>query len=262
MKISMLAGTAIAAVMASSAYAADLGPPPVKAPMMPAPVFSWTGCHIGGNVGLGAGETRWSDPTPDGNIDGISLGRTALTDLTGGVAGGQLGCDYQFSGSNWVIGLAGSFNGANIASSMQDQFNSPYNLRDQVDWYATVTGRLGYAINTALIYAKGGVAFANNKFAINNSAINLGTPSDTFTGWTVGVGFEWAFAPSWSVFLEGNYYGFGTNSETFNAAAGTGFIMPCGVCTPTAFSNNIRIQPSFETLTVGVNYRFWGGGGY
>jgi outer membrane immunogenic protein len=261
MRIALMVGTAVAMVMAaSSAHAADMEMP-MKAPPLPAPQFSWTGCHVGGNVGLGAGETRWSDTTADGNIDGLSLGRTALTDTSGGVAGGQLGCDLQFGG-NWVVGIAGLINWSNISSSSQDQFNAPWNLRDQVDWYASVTGRLGYAINTALIYGRGGVAFAHNNFAIENSGVNLGTPSDVRTGWTVGVGLEWMFAQNWSVFLEGDYYGFPTQAETFSAAAGTGFIMPCGICTPTPFSNNIRIQPSFETLTFGVNYRFgWGGWG-
>ena len=65
-KVRFLAGTAVAVVAAaSSAQAADLTPP-LKAPP---PVFSWTGCHVGGNLGLGAMHTTWQDTTPDGNID-------------------------------------------------------------------------------------------------------------------------------------------------------------------------------------------------
>ena len=37
----------------------------------------------------------------------------------------------------------------------------------------------------------------------------------TCTGWTVGGGAEWMFAPHWSVFAEYNFMGFGTRSEAF-----------------------------------------------
>ena len=68
-KIRFLACTAVAVVVAaSSAQAADLAPP-LKAPLPPPPVFSWTGCHVGGNLGLGAMHTTWQDTVPDGNID-------------------------------------------------------------------------------------------------------------------------------------------------------------------------------------------------
>ena len=48
----LLAGTAIAVVMAAnSAGAADLSRPVYKAPPPPIPVFSWTGWYVGVHVG-------------------------------------------------------------------------------------------------------------------------------------------------------------------------------------------------------------------
>ena len=68
-------------------------------------------------------------------------------------------------------------------------------------WYGTVTGRLGLAYDRLLTYVKGGAAVAS----ITNSAADLNgsviDPSDfsetkkTRWGWTVGTGFEFAFAP-------------------------------------------------------------------
>jgi outer membrane immunogenic protein len=253
MKIALLAGTAIVAILtAGSAYAADMALPPPgyappPAPLPAAPQFSWTGCHAGGNFGLGAGHNQWQDTQPDGNIDGnTTTARTAHTDLTGGVAGGQIGCDLQFGGY-WVAGVAASANWSDIAGTNQDQFNAPWTLTDRVNWYGSVTGRLGVTMDSyALLYTKGGVAFAHNNFEIENSGVTLGTPADIRTGWTLGFGIEWAFSPRWSVFLEGNYYGFPTKTETFN-------FVPGFINTPTT----INIQPSFETVTIGVNYRFW-----
>ena len=78
--------------------AADL---PVKAPVAPPPpVLSWTGCYIGANAGGGWGAKDYFDPQapiPENNLSGHRI--------SGGVAGGQAGCDYQFG--RWVVGLAG-----------------------------------------------------------------------------------------------------------------------------------------------------------
>ena len=38
--------------------------------------------------------------------------------------------------------------------------------------------------------------------------------SRTRTGWTVGVGSEWKFAPNWSAFVEYNHADFGTYGGT------------------------------------------------
>ena len=40
--------------------------------------------------------------------------------------------------------------------------------------------------------------------------------SRTRTGWTVGVGSEWKFAPNWSAFVEYNHADFGSYGGTFN----------------------------------------------
>jgi outer membrane immunogenic protein len=42
--------------------------------------------------------------------------------------------------------------------------------------------------------------------------------SNTRTGWTIGGGSEWKFAPNWSVFLEYDHADFGTRTGTFNSA--------------------------------------------
>jgi opacity protein-like surface antigen len=48
----------------------------------------------------------------------------------------------------------------------------------------------------------------------------VGEISNDRTGWTVGGGAEWMFAPRWSVFAEYNFMGFGTQSASFAACGG------------------------------------------
>src|SRR5689334_19905965 len=92
----MLLAAAIG-LAASQASAADL---PRKAPAYappPPPMMTWTGCYLGGNIGGAFG--HFSIDTPFG---------TASEDGSGFAGGGQIGCDYQFSGG-WVFGIRDNF---------------------------------------------------------------------------------------------------------------------------------------------------------
>ena len=101
----LLAGTAIAVVMAAgSAGAADLSRPVYKAPP-PIPVFSWTGWYVGVHVGGAWGTKEWSDPiTFDGFATTTSPDATLNNYGVNGFLGGlQIGYNYQ-SGP-WVWGV-------------------------------------------------------------------------------------------------------------------------------------------------------------
>jgi len=185
----------------------------------------------------------------NGAIDATLTGQTANTDMSGGIYGGQLGCDFQFNGS-FVIGIEGSLSGSKITGTNMDQFNATWTLRAQTDWIASVTGRVGITADRALIYIRGGVAWAHNNFEIENTGFLDGRPSATRLGWVVGGGIEWAFAPSWSVFLEGNYYDFNSTDVAF---AGDVF-------NPTP-PFTVRTSQTIETVKFGVNYRFGGAAG-
>src|SRR4029077_14361008 len=77
----------------SQASAADL---PRKAPAYmppPPPPMTWHGCYSGGNIAGALGAASLSGP-----------GGTVSTDGSGFAGGGQIGCDYQFSGG-WVVGI-------------------------------------------------------------------------------------------------------------------------------------------------------------
>jgi len=259
MKKTLLISVAASAILAvNSAYAADLAPPPVYVP--PPPQFSWTGCHIGANIGVATGRNSWQDTLPDGNIDGfgatVFTNRTAITNTSGGIYGGQIGCDYQFAAYPVVIGLEGTINGANIEGTNQDEFNAPWTLRQRIPLFGTVTGRVGYAVpgaSNVLLYFRGGAVFAENRFEIENSGVTLGTLSTSRTGWTVGAGVEWAFAPAWSFFVEGNYYDLGKNAtETFNNffAVENASVLP---------PFTINTHTTYEDIKLGVNFHFFSG---
>src|SRR5271169_1799571 len=95
----LLAATMIVSVVSGSALAADMpqpGPAPVysKAPML-MPMYSWTGCYVGGNVGGVWATTNWT----------IAANGQAITNqnISSFLGGGQVGCNYQIS--TFVFGV-------------------------------------------------------------------------------------------------------------------------------------------------------------
>ena len=85
-------------------------------------------------------------------------------------------------------------------------------------WLTTVTGRLGFAIDRVLFYAKGGGAWvgSNNLTLLDVASGQTVSFSNnnTNSGWTAGAGVEWAFADNWSVRAEYDYVGLSNDSFT------------------------------------------------
>jgi outer membrane immunogenic protein len=226
------------------ASAADL---PVKAPqMVAAPVpFSWTGFYVGGHIGTGWGDVTAFDPT-DGSVSGSGT----VSGILGGI---QAGYNYQI---NWlVLGIEGDFSFANVNGTGSGGFVSFGGGSGTVkyDWFSTLTGRIGGTVDHALLYAKGGAAWAHAKYSAGGCAFvetladgevnpceNF-TGSQTVFGWTLGAGVEYAFTRNWSGKLEYDYMDFGTKSIT--------------VSDPDE-SVSANLQQRIHAVKVGVNYRF------
>jgi outer membrane immunogenic protein len=258
MKKLLLAGTSAAAIAISGAAgAADM---PLKAApySAPVPVYSWTGCYAGAHVGWGWGTSTFSDPgtahvaAPSGTaVTIITTPVSGSADQSGGVFGGQVGCDYQF-GSNFVIGISGSVAGANIDGSGSyvvpagSSFGVSSSIDAKTDFLADVSGRLGVTWGQALIYGKGGVAWSHNRYGTVFDGLSF-TASDTATGALAGAGVEWKFAPNWSAFVEYNHYFFDSKAVNFTALD---FV---------SISSTANVKQDLDAVKVGVNYRFdWG----
>jgi outer membrane immunogenic protein len=64
------------------------------------------------------------------------------------------------------------------------------------------------------------------------------------TGWTIGGGVEWAFAPGWSAFAEFDYYDFGTKN----------LLVTTDIFTPGGDTFRVDVKQQIETVKVGLNY--------
>ena len=167
-----IAAVFIAATFASlPAAAADLPRAAPTAPTVFVPVFTWTGFYVGANAGYGWG--RLTDPTG-----------TFTTNLDGGLAGGQVG--YNWQTGNWVFGIEGD-----IQASWQEESVSGTVAGIGL---TTVTGEFPWLSVTG---AGATVSSDDTKFA-----------------WTIGGGWEWMFMPKWSAKAEYLYMDTGDTNVT------------------------------------------------
>jgi len=245
MKKILLTGTALLTFVTGSAMAADLrrpapAPAPVytKAPMMPA--FTWTGCYVGGNVGGLWAKKDWTN---------AALGAESSVDISSWLAGGQVGCNYQVSA--WVFGIQGDYDWSG-ASGSNNNVLFPFVAQSNIRSLASVTGRVGYAWDRFLLYAKGGGAWTRDEYSMTANALipgfTIATASETRGGWTVGIGGEYAFLDWLTGFAEYDYYGFGTKQNTFG---------PCGalVC-GFAATLPVDVKENVNVFKAGLNFKF------
>ncbi len=83
-------------------------------------------------------------------------------------------------------------------------------------------------------------AWADNRISLTVPGVGSASQSQVHSGWTVGAGVEYMFAPNWSAKAEYQYYDFGDSR----------FLAPAALVPFGSFNNDIH------TLKLGVNYRF------
>jgi outer membrane immunogenic protein len=233
--------------LTTGAHASDLptskGPPPAPAY---AP-FSWTGFYIGANGGYGWGSA--GDMTLSNNI-GVSLPPTAGPKPAGGFGGAQAG--YNWQTGMFVLGAEADIQGAAINNNFTRFLPAGgvnLNAKQDIDMFGTVRARGGFAVDHFLIYATGGLAYAN---VDDRLVLSAGGASATLTkneiqvGAAVGGGVEYALNANWSI--KGEYqYVWLPNSGALSGAV----TPPNG-----GVIRSSPLQDSFQTVRAGVNYRF------
>ncbi len=277
MKLKTIAAALAATTIAGSAFAADL-PSRKVAPayVAPAPIFTWTGFYIGVNAGYG-----WSANTqfnhgltnlsatgaliyglPANQALGSALGTGSGASNGGFAGGGQIGYNYQMG--SLVAGLEADIEyfrrRAQITGAGIDTTGNTLWVSNRVSssYLATLRGRLGFALDRALLYVTGGLAISD----VNYSSLmftTLGAGAGAFQvnstklGWTLGAGVEYAITNNWSV--KGEYL-----YAQFSGANGVGVLGPNAGGFSNIYVSSVGKQ-SNHIARLGLNYRFgWGPG--
>jgi outer membrane immunogenic protein len=242
MKKILTSTTTVLALLTTSlvAQAADLPqrPLPAAVPAVVMPyVYDWTGFYIGANGGYGENRACWGSFGPGLVAEGCNS-------KWGGLFGGQGGYRWQFG--QVVFGVEAEGDWANMRASVPSIFVAGGIDSSQVTSVGLFTSQIGYAANAALFYLKGGGALANNNFLVQNAAgTGLYYATSHRLGATVGVGFEYGFAPNWSTGIEYDYLMMGNANNSFSVPAGVAAAV-------NTISQNIQM------ITPRVNYKFGG----
>ncbi len=237
MKKILLASVALFG-FAGAASAADL--PMRAAPPAPviaaAPLFTWTGFYVGGQVGYGWNANDNDIVLPTGFV--VQSGDFGDSG-DGFLAGVHAGYNVQLG--SFVVGVEGDIEGVFgdddddlvIVGPGGGVFTDYGFAGNALDWQGSIRARAGFAFDRALIYATGGFAFAgiSDGFGIRGN-------DDTITGWTLGAGVEYAFTNNLTTRLEYRYTNFDGGDNFFNNVA--------------LGSNDIE----FHTVRVGLSYKF------
>ncbi|MEZ5787200.1 MAG: outer membrane beta-barrel protein [Xanthobacteraceae bacterium] len=264
MKRILLASVA-ALGLAGTASAADLA---VKAPVVYAPVFTWTGCYLGINGGWIGGKDDYTshavyDPAGFTLAQVAASQNTYSSDDSAGTAGGQFGCQTQIG--SWVIGGEWDWNWSGLKEDNTYYYADPAGIfgaigpwyqytHKELDWFSTARVRLGLAWDRVLVYATGGVAYGafdaytNVDFPTPGVSDNWGAYREKRFGWTVGGGLEWAFANNWTAKAEFLYLDFGSFD----------YLSPDPIALN--FPWRTEIDAKEYVARVGINYLFHTGG--
>jgi outer membrane immunogenic protein len=241
MKMRMFAIAAALGFTANTALAADLpsrAAPPVFVP--PPPVWTWTGCYVGVEGGGTTGHSQhFAAETPAG------VAQTGGLSLSGGLAGGTAGCNYQTA--NFVLGGEGDFSWTSKrgSASLVPPFNTADVAETKETWLSTFRGRVGVTMDRWLIFATGGGALASQTALLCDPTAGCGSLSKTLLGWTGGAGVEYAIGNNWSI--KGEYLHVDLGTQGYPRIFST---------TTAGFFQARTVRTTDEIFRLGVNYRF------
>jgi len=198
----------------------------------PVPECNWTGFYLGLNVGGQFGHAE--DVNFDGYGPAVPPGepRPWGYDQSGVIAGGQVGYNHQW---NWIVlGIeadGGYMNAEGSAPEPETVIHSGSDLvgHSDSDFYTTIRGRVGVALNQWLFYATGGGIGVNWETRVRddcttgfcNAATIDAHKQELDWGWTVGGGIERMIGCHWSIKAEYLYYTLDDQNFSAEAFVGT-----------------------------------------
>jgi high affinity Mn2+ porin len=193
-------------------------------------VYDWTGFYVGGHSGYGdAGFGPGTNPLP---LQGVFFPHSP----TGVIGGYQMGYNRQLA-NHVVLGIEAD---ATFTSPTDQpalaQVPAPFNTT--LDYVGTLRGRIGYAFGRWMPYLTGGFAWGHTQADINDGSGAI--VGHYQTGWTAGLGLEFAVSGNWSAKAEYEYVDL--SPRTYDLS---GFGLP-----------GVSVDPKVHLFKLGLNYRF------
>lgn len=171
-----------------------------------------TAAATGLGLALSISLANAADVYEGGSLKDSPADATPYIGWAGFYAGGHLGGVWDdsedaelFDDTAFTAGIHGGYNW-----QMSDVFvaglEADLGFVDDVDYLASIRGRLGYTTGPMLAYVTGGIAF-------------IGFDDDVFgddaeTGYVIGAGLDYKLRDNWSIGGDALYYGFDDAGDT------------------------------------------------
>ena len=236
-----LIGLTAASALALSANAADMYAPGGYKDYVPAAV--WAGFYAGVNAGYGWGTSGQLACDLNCNIN-TGYGPFGGVSPAGWLGGGQIGYNFQGAGSPLVFGVEADIEASTILGQGSD---GTAGYKSRLEALGTVRGRAGYAMDRALVYVTGGLAYGsvdNEAGIAGGTAAYANNPNAIATGYVLGGGLEYKVKRDLSLKVEYQYVNLGKNdlvdgnNTSYSASTNGGTVR----------------DDAFNTVRVGLNY--------
>lgn len=217
--------------------------------------YDWSGFHLGASFGYGIGRNAtgvgfpgfFADPQPKETFNQSGAG------VLGGFEGGY---DWQFGSA--LFGVQGDWQWsaqAHTACVFVCDDEVTVKTTQRLRSIGTLRGRAGVVSGGSLLYATGGLAFAEVDTDIGftqslSGIANAANFRHSQTGWTIGAGLETALGGHWTAKIEYLYADLGHISNSFDTPN------PPSVPITTQVTSDLREH----IVRAGINYRFDGAG--
>ena len=228
--------------MHSPALAADI--PYAKPPELAPPVYDWTGVYVGVFGGGGFGNHNVNNANgafnPFANF-------TANYSSTGGIAGGEVG--YNWQSGNYIVGIESDLFWSGIKGNDANQFiagDFPGVTATDADnwrWGGTLRARGGFTIDRWLMFFTGGYAFGNIQHTNTDPVNGVDKFNVNANGLTAGAGFAYAITNNIVGKFEYRYYNF------------NGYNRPGNPLTPNG-QIPYTTESSYSVVTIGLDFKF------
>lgn len=241
---------------ATAASAADIAPA----------AYDWTGFYLGVNAGAAFNNTDLENslnyigagPSPIGRVHTNANGDD--TAFTGGALMG-----YNWQMDQVVLGVETDINYVGFNNDYKRTINDyvggggndiTQSLSVDGNWFGTVRGRLGFAVDNFLIYGTGGLAYgspeADSDLRVYTSsgteiARSRASSDDVNFGWTAGAGVEYGIS-NWSLGVEYLYVDLGESDWSANLTGTAG--------DKTDYKTKGSVDYQFSTVRATAKLRF------
>jgi outer membrane immunogenic protein len=190
--------------------------------------YNWSGYYVGGNLGAGVGRMEFTATMP-------GLATSTSDEIRGFVSGGQ-------GGFNWQSGplVAGIEVDLQFSHQRNGVNTSELQITNSLDFFSTLRGRIGYAMDEWLFYVTAGGGYGSTQASLITTCRPPPVPplgpvcggsilpaagsfsvSDFSPFWGGGVGVETQIWDRWTGRIEYLYLGSGSISNTLAVPGGT-----------------------------------------